>query len=230
MLSVVVPTLNSERGLTRTLTALVVPAAEGVVTQVIVVDGGSTDRTLEIADGFGCDIVHSRRGRGTQLAEGAAKAKHPWLMFLHADTVLEDSWHVDVSAFVERQEKKDERRRFAAAFRFALDDDGTGPRLLEALVALRCFLLALPYGDQGLVISARHYGRVGGFREMPLMEDVDLVRRIGRRRLTLLRPRAITSAERYMRDGYLARMGRNLCCLSLYYLRVPPRLIARIYG
>ncbi|ESR24796.1 TIGR04283 family arsenosugar biosynthesis glycosyltransferase [Lutibaculum baratangense] len=230
MLSVVVPTLNSERGLTRTLTALVVAAAEGVVSQVVVVDGGSTDRTIEIAEGFGCDVVQGPRGRGTQLALGARAARHPWLMFLHSDTVLEEGWHRDVAGFVERQDAKEETRRFAGAFRFALDDDRRAARALEALVAMRCFLLALPYGDQGLVISARHYARIGGFREMPLMEDVDLVRRIGRRRLTILRPRAVTSAERYRRDGYLARAGRNLFCLSLFYLRVPPRLIARLYG
>ncbi len=230
MLSVIVPTLNGERGLARTLTALVVPAAEGVVSQVVVSDGGSGDMTLEIADGFGCDIVHAPRGRGQQLAAGAAEAKRNWLMFLHADTVLEEGWHHDVRAFIERQEKKDERRRYAGAFRFALDDDGTGARLLENAVALRCLLFALPYGDQGLVISARHYAEVGGFRQIPLMEDVDLVRRIGRRRLTMMRPRAITSASRYTERGYVARMARNLLCLSLYYLRVPPRVIARLYG
>jgi hypothetical protein len=123
-----------------------------------------------------------------------------------------------------------ERPAAAAAFRFALDDMGARPRLLEHLVALRCALLRLPYGDQGLLIPKRLYDEVGGFRQLPLMEDVDLVRRLGRRRLAILRSRAVTSAERFRREGYLRRSSRNLLCLALYTLRVPTHVISRIYG
>ena len=94
----------------------------------------------------------------------------------------------------------------------------------------RCRLLALPYGDQGLLIPRGLYEALGGFRPLPLMEDVDLVRRIGRRRLALLPVAAVTSAARYRRAGYGPRVLRNLACLSLYGLGVPPRVIARLYG
>jgi hypothetical protein len=104
------------------------------------------------------------------------------------------------------------------------------PRLIERLVGLRCHILALPYGDQGLLISRSLYRRLGGFRPLPLMEDVDLVRRLKRRELVMLQSRAVTSGERYRREGYLARSLRNLGCILLYYLRVPPRVLARLYG
>jgi hypothetical protein len=101
---------------------------------------------------------------------------------------------------------------------------------LERLVAARCALLGLPYGDQGLLLPKRLYERVGGFRPLDLMEDVDLVRRLGARRISMLRAQALTSAERFQRDGYAQRSLRNLLCLTLYFLRVPMHTISRIYG
>ncbi len=229
MITVVVPTLNAESGLAASLSALVTATVEGLVREVIVVDGGSTDRTLVIADQAGTRIVTSERGRGRQLAAGAAAARFPWPLFLHADTVLDPGWEREVAALIERVEIG-ERPETAAAFRFALDDLGVLPRLLETGVGLRSSLLRLPYGDQGLLVPRRLYDQIGGFRELPLMEDVDLVRRLGRRRTMILRTRAVTSAVRFRREGYIPRIARNLTCLALFYLRVPPHLIARLYG
>jgi rSAM/selenodomain-associated transferase 2 len=230
MLTVVIPTLDVERPLVATLGALIPAAAAGVVSQVVVCDGGSRDRTLEIADELGCDIVSAPRGRGSQLVAGAGAARHPWLLFLHADTQLDEGWYREVATFIERIDAKGEADRRAAVFGFALDDYGFSSRLLETIVRLRCALFALPYGDQGLLISRRNYDRLGGYKPIPLMEDVDLVCRIGRRNLTYLRARAVTSAERYRSDGYVRRMARNAGCLALFFLRVPPRLIVRLYG
>lgn len=230
MLTVVMPTLDSAKPMVPALGALVVPACEGVVSQVVVADGGSTDMTVSIAEEMGCDVVRGPRGRGPQLAAGAGAARRDWLLFLHSDTVLEEGWHREVAGLIERLESSGRTHRSAAVFRFALDDQGLKARLIEMAVSLRCALFALPYGDQGLLISKRHYERLGGFRDMPLMEDVDLVRRIGRRGLVYLRARAVTSAERYRRDGYLRRVARNLGCLALFFLRVPPRVLARFYG
>lgn len=229
MISVIIPTLNAERTLAPTLAALVPAVVEGIVQEAIVVDGGSTDETRAIAEAAGTLLIEAQRGRGSQLEAGASQARGDWLLFLHADTVLEPGWAEEARSFMERVDSG-RRGQAAASFRFALDDDGIMPRLIESLVGLRCHVLALPYGDQGLLISRNLYNRLGGFRPLPLMEDVDLVRRLKRRELVMLQSRAVTSGERYRREGYLARSLRNLGCILLYYLHVPPRVLARLYG
>lgn len=229
MLSIVIPTLNAGVTLPRTLSALVPGAIDGLVKEVIIADGGSGDATVEIADAAGATLISAERGRGCQLAAGAAEARGDWLLFLHADTVLEDGWENEVGTFITGAALEGDLER-AACFRFALDDRGLGARVLEAFVATRCTLFALPYGDQGLLISRRFYDRLGGFGTMPLMEDVDMIRRIGRGRLWSLRHAAVTSAERYRREGFVRRSVRNFTCLAMYYLKVPPRVITRFYG
>src|ERR671933_816562 len=228
MISVVIPTLDAEASLVETLAALVPAVPEGLVREAVVADGGSMDATREIADAAGCRVVSAARGRGAQLAAGAAVARWPWLLFLHADTVLEEGWRREAGRFIERADRQGGEA--AASFAFALDDFGARARWLEAAAMARCKLFGLPYGDQGLLISRRLYERLGGFRPLPLMEDVDLVRRIGRRRLTLLRTRAVTSAARYRRDGYASRAARNAVCLGLYFAGVSPARIVRLYS
>jgi rSAM/selenodomain-associated transferase 2 len=229
MITVVIPTLNAETSLAATLSALVPGVVDGLIRQVVIVDGGSSDRTLRIAEDSGADIVRSERGRGRQLQEGAKAARFPWLLFLHADTILDPGWEREVGAFIERVDIG-RRPPAAAAFRFALDDMGFLPRVIETGVALRCTLLRLPYGDQGLLIPKRLYDEIGGFKPMPLMEDVDIVRRLGRSRTLILRAQAVTSAIRYKRDGYIRRVVRNLTCVGLYFLRAPLPWIMRLYG
>jgi rSAM/selenodomain-associated transferase 2 len=228
MISAIIPTLDAEPTLAGTLAALVPAAVDGLIREVIVVDGGSQDRTAVIADAAGAHLLTEAGGRGCQLAAGASRARFPWLLFLHADTALAPGWEREAAQFMERINAGAQAQ--AAAFRFSLDDAGLRPRVLERLVALRCALLRLPYGDQGLLIPRRLYDEAGGFRPLPLMEDVDLVRRLGRRRLVMLRAPALTSAERFRREGYLRRSARNLLCLALYGLGVPPQAIRRIYG
>ncbi|HMN36978.1 MAG TPA: TIGR04283 family arsenosugar biosynthesis glycosyltransferase [Hyphomicrobium sp.] len=229
MLSVVIPTLNAAETLPRTLTALVAAAVDGFVREVIVCDGGSTDATAKIADAAGADFITAPRGRGSQLMAGAARARHPWLLFLHADTVLGEGWMHDAGAFM-GQVAAGRRQPSAAAFRFRLDDKGLKPRLLEATVKARCRLFGLPYGDQGLLMPRDLYAEIGGFRDLPIMEDVDIARRLGRRRIAFLETPALTSAARYRRDGYLRRTLRNQSCLLAYGLGVPAERIARRYG
>jgi len=229
MISVIIPTLDAEAGLGTTLAALVPATVQGVVREVIISDGGSRDGTEMIADAAGAHFLEAPRGRGSQLAAGARTARFDWLLFLHADTMLEPGWEQETAAFIERVDTG-ERPLAAAAFRFALDDYGLKPRLLESLVGARCALLRFPYGDQGLLIPRRLYHALGGYSPLPVMEDVDLVRRLERKQLVMLRSRAVTSAVRYKRDGYFSRALRNFACVSLYYMRVPPKTLARLYG
>jgi rSAM/selenodomain-associated transferase 2 len=224
MLSIVIPTLNSERGLGATLEALVPGALSGLVSQLVISDGGSSDATLTIADAVGADVVTGTAGRGPQLARGAEAARGRWLLFLHADTVLAPNWPDRTRQFID--EAGPGR---AACYRYRLNDTRLRARALETIVHLRCWLAVLPYGDQGLLISRQLYDQLGGYQPLALMEDVDLVRRIGRRRLTVLDHDALTSADRYRRDGYLRRTTRNLACLGLWYAGVAPDRLARMY-
>lgn len=228
MITVVIPTLNAASGLAACLTALVPGVVNGCVREVIIVDGGSDDRTLEIAEASGARILHASKGRGVQLKTGAEQAKSEWLLFLHADTVLEAGWEDEVATFMERVDTG-QRPETAAAFKFELDDLGFMPRVIEWGVACRCTLFRMPYGDQGLLIPRRLYRRVGGYKPIPLLEDVDINRRIGRSKLVILRSGAITSAIRYKRDGYFKRVVRNWTCLLMYYCRVPIRHIVKLY-
>lgn len=221
-ISVIIPTLEAARHLPRTLAALVPAAVDGLVREVIVSDGGSTDATLAIAEDAGCAIVRGPKGRGVQLIAGAAAARGEWLLFLHADTALAPGWEAAAAAFMRA------RPEHAAAFRFAFDEESAGARFVAFWVGVRCALLKLPYGDQGLLIPRTLYQRLGGHRPLPLMEDVDLVRRIGGRRLALLKAKAVTSAERY-RGGYVKRSLRNLGLIARYLLGADPAQLAREY-
>ncbi|MBX9589033.1 MAG: TIGR04283 family arsenosugar biosynthesis glycosyltransferase [Hyphomonadaceae bacterium] len=229
MISVIIPTLNAQSGLAATLTALVPATVAGIVREVIIVDGGSTDRTELIADQAGAQFLARSGGRGYQLLQGAHRARFPWLLFLHADTVLEPGWEREAMALVDAV-NAGKRPLTAAAFRFALDDAGLAPRALERLVRLRCALFRLPYGDQGLLLPKLLYTEIGGYSALPLMEDVDIARKLKRRRLAMLQARAVTDAQRFRRSGYVRRSVRNLACLTLYFLRMPTNVIARIYG
>jgi rSAM/selenodomain-associated transferase 2 len=218
LLSVVIPALNAEVDLPGTLAAL-----GSTPDEVLVVDGGSVDRTAEVAAACGARVVAAARGRGGQLAAGVAVARGPWLLLLHADTRLGPGWADAATAHMRKNPDR------AAYFRFALDSDDRRARRLERLVACRCRALALPYGDQGLLVHRDLLRAVGGVRPLPLMEDVDLVRRLGRHRLVGLEVAAMTSAAKWRRDGWHRRSARNLLCLALYFAGVPPRLIARLY-
>ncbi len=216
MLTIVIPTLNAGGSLGPCLSAL----GEA---DLLVVDGGSTDDSVDVARRAGAHVLTAPPGRGSQLQAGGAAASGDWLLFLHADTKLGAGWQEAVAKHVAVAPDR------AGFFDLRLDDPAWQARVIERGVELRIASFALPYGDQGLLISRRLYDEIGGFRPLALMEDVDLVRRLGPRRLRALEASAITSADRWRRDGWLRRSARNLACLGLYAAGIAPTRIARFY-
>lgn len=225
-LSVVIPALDAAESLPATLRAVQAGRRDGLVAEVLVVDGGSSDATIGVAEGAGARVLRAPRGRGQQLMAGADAARGRWLLFLHADTVLAEGWDAAARTFIDGPGSGER----AAVFRFTLDDFDPRARRVERLARWRGGALGIPYGDQGLLIARAFYSALGGFRPLPLMEDVDLVRRIGRRRLIELDADAVTSAGRYRTGGWWMRPARNLSILTLYFLGASPAFLKRLYG
>lgn len=225
MISVIIPTLNAAPHLPRTLAALVAGVTGGIVKEVIVVDGGSEDETLAIADAAGCAILKAERGRAKQLRAGADASKGKWLLFLHADTALAQGWAEETERFIHTPQS----RKKAAAYKLAFDDASAEAKRVVFWARLRARVMKLPYGDQGLLISRFFYDGLGGYPDIPLMEDVEILRRIGPQRLVLLETQAVTSAEKYRRDGYDKRAWRNLGLMARYLMGADPVELAKAY-
>jgi glycosyltransferase involved in cell wall biosynthesis len=203
MISVVIPTLNAQLSLPRCFDGLISATVRGVVREVIVADGGSGDDTLLIADAAGARVKKGGKSRASQLIAGADAARHDWLMFLHPETALEQGWDVEAEAFIAHATL--ERPR-AAAFHFGLDAFDAAARRVEALAAFRCWLFRRPGGDQGLLLPKRLYKHVGGYRDTA-REDLDLVRRIGARRIAMLRARAVNKRQAAVQGAGAAGQG-----------------------
>jgi glycosyltransferase involved in cell wall biosynthesis len=192
MLSVVIATQDSERVLVPTLAALVAGAVGGVVREVIVADAGSRDGTVQIADGAGCRVLVSDESRGARLKVAAAAARAPWLMFLRPGIVPDATWIDECRRFIEETELRGSAGSCAAVFRSA--SAAYRPTLIEAFALLRAALGARPGANQGLVIGKTLYDALGGHRDVDEPER-DLGRRLGRRRLALLRCGALMAVK-----------------------------------
>ena len=215
--TVVIPALDEEGQVAAAIRS-VRPGAE-----VIVVDGGSTDATRDIAAREGARVLPSPRGRGRQLDMGARAASGEWLLFLHADTTLEPGWLDALGALPPEV--------VGGAFRLAVDSPRVGFRVVEGGVRLRLRLFALPYGDQALFARREVYAHIGGFPHLPLMEDVAFVARLKRAgRLAFLPLRAFTSPRRWDRHGIVGTTLRNWSLLAGYAAGQSPERLARRYG
>lgn len=218
-ISIVIPTLNAEDVLPASLHALMEGLHSGLIRELIISDGGSTDLTAQIADEAGAGIVTGPASRGGQLQRGCEAAKADWLLILHADTVLQDGWSKVVSDHLPIGKP--------ATFRLAFRAHGFGPTWVAGWANLRSRVFGLPYGDQGLLVPRQTYLKAGGYPDQPLMEDVALVRALPA--ITLLNTRAVTSADRYERVGWVRRGVRNLWTLTRYFLGADPERLARAY-
>jgi rSAM/selenodomain-associated transferase 2 len=217
--SIVVPLLDDTPAAVRLLATL--PPDPAV--DIVLVDGGHDPGLDALARGRDdIQLVRCLPGRGRQLDAGAARARGAWLWFLHADSRVPPGW---------RQAFDDAPADINGGwFRFALDSTAWQARVLEHLVAWRVRVLRLPYGDQGIFARREAFARLGGFGDLPLMEDVAFVRRLVRAGAVLEPPLAVvTSARRWERDGWLRRSLRNITLLTLYRLGCSPARLTRWY-
>ncbi|GAA4222788.1 hypothetical protein GGQ68_000989 [Sagittula marina] len=226
-ISVVIPTLNAQACLPRCLMALGEGLNAGLIRELVVSDGGSTDATVRVAEAAGAEVVSGPASRGGQLRRGCDAAQGDWLLVLHADTVLLAGWS---EAVVRKLSADNANLQADSAGYFLLSFEGGGApaRLVAAWANLRSRVFGLPYGDQGLLISRALYDAVGGYPDIPLMEDVALARAL-KGRLDPVEGVAETSAEKYRRQGWLRRGGRNLMTLVRYLSGADPEALARSY-
>jgi len=220
-LSIIIPVLNAQGELPHTLASLMEGVESGVLREVVVSDGGSSDGTCALAEEAGAVLVSGAAGRGGQLARGADAAGGTWLLFLHADTVLAAGWAECVMAHMARDQR-------AAYFKLRFAAQGFWPWFVAGWANLRSRLFGLPYGDQGLLISRELYDAVGGFADMALMEDVAMARRL-KGQLRGLPMQAVTSAARYQQAGWARQSARNLWRLLRYLAGVDPERLRRGY-
>ncbi len=191
LLSIVVPTWNERHSLTSMFESI----GDHDDIEVIVADGGSRDGTVEVARELGATVVSTPKGRSVQMNCGAALAMGDVLLFLHADTRLPSSWRVDLREWAAGD-------GIAGAFSLRFDACSYSLRLIAAAANIRSRWLSLPYGDQAIFLRRRIFGELGGFRDLPVMEDFDLVRRLRRLgRLDILRSFVTTSARKYRQQG-----------------------------
>ncbi len=188
-LSIIIPTLNAEAELPLALGALMEGLDAGLVRELVVSDGGSMDGTCAMAEAAGAEVVTGAAGRGGQMARGADAAHGAWLMFLGADTVLAAGWADAVQDHIAAGQG-------AGYFRLRFRTRGIWPWFVAGWANLRARLFGLPCGDQGLLISRQLYDAVGGFKDIPLMQDVAMARAL-RGQLQVLPVVATTSATRY---------------------------------
>jgi|SRR6056297_668554 len=219
-LSIVIPTLDAAEGLAHSLPALAEGLQDGLIRELVISDGGSTDATLLIAEEAGAVVITGGPSRGGQLRRGAAAAGGAWLLFLHADTVLPGGW-----AAMVRAQMEDGRPAF---FGLRFDAAGFAPACVAGWANLRSRLFHLPYGDQGLLISRKQYDAAGGYPDIVLMEDVAIARALGRR-LQRLPGKVTTSAARYQGVGWMRRGTRNIRLLLRYLMGARPEDLARRY-
>jgi rSAM/selenodomain-associated transferase 2 len=221
-ISIIMPTLNEAGGLRSVLVALPLTEHE----ELVVVDGGSSDHTMGIAGEFARLVIAGERGRALQMNRGAERSTGDILLFLHADTVPPPG------AFARVREALRDERVVAGAFDLAVEHPAAWFRLIEWGANLRSRLTRVPYGDQGLFMRRTVFQRMGGFREMPLMEDIEMgcrLRRLGR--IAFLRPPVRTHPRRWLAEGPLRTTLRDWSLALAYTVfGVRPERLARFYG
>jgi len=217
-LAIVIPTLNEEAALRRDL-----PAALAAADEVVVSDGGSTDGTIAVARELGARIVTGPPGRGGQLTRGAEATDAPLLLFLHADTRLPPDG-------VERIREAVAGGAVGGGFLLRFDTGGARLRLGERLINARTRLIRCPLGDQAHFVTREAFRALGGYRDWPILEDLDFALRLRRQgRTALIASPVTTAARRFVQQGVARTVATNWLIWLLFFCGVSPHRLARLY-
>jgi uncharacterized protein len=225
-ISIVIPALNEARSIAKVFASInALPNVE-----VILVDGGSIDDTISIAQAYGVKVISSTQGRAHQMNAGATAATGDILLFLHADTLLPLGFETMVRATLQPPLEGEQPAPVAGAFSLQIDDPLPSLRWIERLVAWRSRWRQMPYGDQAIFLTAATFREVGGFVEMPIMEDFELIRRLQRLgRIETLAAPVVTSARRWLKRGVWQTTFINQAIVFGYLVGVSPARLATWY-
>ncbi|MHC4158973.1 MAG: TIGR04283 family arsenosugar biosynthesis glycosyltransferase [Planctomycetota bacterium] len=222
--SVIIPVLNEAERINFLIKHILTQGFEGS-REIIIVDGDPQGSTIEAVEDKDVISLISAKGRASQMNAGAATAQGEILIFLHADTKLPPNALEKIGQVLKNE------RYVGGAFDLGIDSDRLFLKYIAARARLRSRLNRIPYGDQAIFIRKCYFDKIGRFREIPLMEDIDLMRRIKQRgdKIIILRDRVKTSARRWEKEGALYTTLRNQLLVSLYYLGVSPDKLAKFY-
>ena len=219
-ISIVIPTLNSETDLYETLGSLFEGVENNLIRELIIADGGSTDKTKSIAYEVGAVLIEGPCSRGLQISSGVDKSRGDWILILHADTSLSLDWSVNLLQKIDR--------KFAYYFKLKFESKSPFARILEYWVQIRSKFLGLPYGDQGLLIHRDLLNTLGGFPKISLMEDIAIARKL-KNKTKSVDILAKTSAEKYHKNGWLRQSMINFFFLAQYLLGKDPHQLFKVY-
>ena len=219
-ISIVIATLNSENTIHNLIKSL-----KNTFPEIIIIDANSRDGTIKICKKYTNKIYYSSPGRGLQLHIGSKKSNSEWILFLHSDSVLDPNCIEKIDHFIKNLQNVNK----AGVFKLKVDHKNYIARIIEKYANARSKLLGLPYGDQGLLISRNFYNKIGGYKPLSIMEDVNIIRTIGPKNISILEAYIKTSPENYIKDGWIIRSFKNIFCLILYFFKFNNRTIYKIY-